>query len=219
MNDGAMWAPEATVLTSAPAPSLTLLRGNVDGVHGRCVDGWVFDPDDPTRTLTVEIFDRERLLGEAPARLFRADLAAAAIGDGSHSFRFILPLELFDGKDHEISVRVQGRDKTLTGSPRLLSTQPLSSHVAFPALSNITGGDPPLSDVQFTMLRSLHALTDALVVQTKTLQELLQRQQPGPGDNHLRRGRQRSMQSRLCDDRPGAGMRQGRARLHYLLHH
>ncbi|HSU06862.1 MAG TPA: glycosyltransferase, partial [Acetobacteraceae bacterium] len=178
MNDGLMWTAEPAAL-SAPDRRPSPLMGNLDGVHGRCVEGWVFDAETPETPLVMEVFDRDRLLGEAPANLFRADLAAAGIGDGSHSFRFLLPLELFDGHDHEIHARVQGHAHALSGSPRRLSTKPLIGAAAFPAYSEISSAPPPLSDAQFTMLRSLHALTDALVAQTKVLQEFFQRQFPG----------------------------------------
>ena len=60
-------------LFSPPNASFQLY-GFVDGVHGRCVDGWIFDAASPDSTLWVEIRDGTRQIGEAQARLFRADL-------------------------------------------------------------------------------------------------------------------------------------------------
>ena len=174
MNDGSDLPPLLVAPTASRASAVTFC-GNVDGVHGRCVDGWVFDPENPAHPVIVQILDFDRLLGEAPAGLFRADLAAAKIGDGNHSFRFLLPLELFDGQQHEIHVRIRGHDHVLSGTPCRLSTHPLTANAAF-RLPDNTGSSPPLSDLQFTMLRALHALTDALLAQTKALQDILQRQ-------------------------------------------
>jgi GT2 family glycosyltransferase/glycosyltransferase involved in cell wall biosynthesis len=135
----------------------------------------VCEPAAPSRKITVEIFDDARLLGTAPARLFRGDLASAGVGDGSHAFRFLLPLELFDGHDHDIRVQVPDAHYTLRGSPFRLKTARLPTAAAFAATSEIVATTPPLSDVQFTMLRSLTALTEALLLQSRTLGALLER--------------------------------------------
>lgn len=177
MNDGLA----GPAVREAPQISMqrpNALSGNFDGVHGRWAEGWAFDAADPTRQIVIEVFDGERLLGEAPARLFRADLASASIGDGNHSFKFLLPLELFDGQDHAIVARVRDSDFVLKGSPRRLRTQALPTVAAFQSVSELTAVTPPLSDLQFTMLRSLHALTDALLVQSKAINLLLEQVRP-----------------------------------------
>jgi hypothetical protein len=69
----------ASVLFSPPNATFQLY-GYVDGIHGRCVDGWIFDATSPNSTLAVEICDGQRTLGIAQARLFRADLDAVGVG-------------------------------------------------------------------------------------------------------------------------------------------
>ena len=151
------------------------LVGVFDAVHGRLVEGWAYDARTPSRILTVEIRDSDRLLGAIPAKLFRADLAEAGIGDGCHAFRYALPLELFDGQEHVITARVKGADFALQDSPRVLRTAPLPSAQAFPSQQRLAEVTPPLSDLQFTMLRALNAIAENLSAQGRALALLVDR--------------------------------------------
>ncbi len=151
------------------------LYGYVDGVHGRCVDGWIFDAVSPTSKLTVDVYDGATRLGSARAGLFRADLDAIGIANGDHAFRFELPAEIFDGNPHEITVRLQNSDLSLPGSPRRLSTQALDDTAAMPMLAAATAEPAELPDRDDLILRSLHAITEALIAQTGVLQSLLGR--------------------------------------------
>jgi GT2 family glycosyltransferase/glycosyltransferase involved in cell wall biosynthesis len=178
MENILIWSPASGVLAETQRLPPAALLGNLDGVHGRCVEGWVFDPAAPLREITVEIFEGERLLGTAPARLFRGDLASAGVGDGSHAFRFLIPLELFDGQDHDISVRIRDEHYTVPGSPFRLKTALLPTDVIFTGTSEAVAATPPLSDLQFGMLRSLNAMTEALLIQNRTLGALLERLTP-----------------------------------------
>ncbi|MSP00084.1 MAG: glycosyltransferase [Acetobacteraceae bacterium] len=149
----------ARVLFSPPGASFRLC-GYVDGVHGRFVDGWVFDAASPESILTVAIYDGATQLGVAEAGLFRADLDAAGVG--SHAFRFELPAGIFDGGVHSIWVRLQNSEVALPGSPCRLSTSRLNTANAVPAVDQ----DIP---------RALRALTDVLTAQTRLMQALLDR--------------------------------------------
>jgi GT2 family glycosyltransferase/glycosyltransferase involved in cell wall biosynthesis len=173
MPESWIWTPSRGITHHAQEATPASWLGCLDGVHGRCVEGWVFDPADPSREVAVEIFDGERLLGTAVARFFRSDLASAGIGD--HAFRFLLPIELFDGRVHEIRVRATGAPHALPNSPFHLRTEPLSAASALAVTPEIAAAVPPLADVQFTMLRSLTALTEALLVQNRALAALLER--------------------------------------------
>src|SRR5690349_18879438 len=61
--------------------------GQLDDVKGREVEGWIYSKTNPERTLVVQIYDRQRLLGESDAALYREDLFRAGIGNGRHCFR------------------------------------------------------------------------------------------------------------------------------------
>ncbi len=67
------------------------LRGHVDGWEGRVLRGWAQNPDRPEVAVCLDVV----VDGEAPVRvlanLFRADLRAAGLGSGCHSFRAVLP--------------------------------------------------------------------------------------------------------------------------------
>lgn len=178
MNDGIVVGDSAGSYVTLPMSSFHPFAGNLDGVHGRCAEGWAFDPSAPERILGVEIFDGNRRLGTAEARLFRPDLASAGIGDGHHAFRFLLPLELFDGLEHQIEVRTELSNFRLPGSPYTLKTAPLDGLTAFPSDPRVLDLTRPFTDAQFTILRSLQALTDALIVQNRSLSALLDRLAP-----------------------------------------
>ncbi|MBV9758919.1 MAG: glycosyltransferase [Alphaproteobacteria bacterium] len=143
--------------------------GSFDAITGRLAEGWAYDASAPSAKLTVQIFDDERLLGEQPANLFRQDLLDEGIGDGCHSFRFILPLELFDGRSHRIAVKLKDLRFQLNGSPKLLDAQPLPIEQRFGFPTAGTAVAAPLSDVQFTVLRALTAVSELMLAQSKVL--------------------------------------------------
>ncbi len=163
----------AGALFSPPNASFKLY-GYIDGVHGRTVDGWVFDAASPDSTLGVEICDGTTQLGVTPARLFRADLDA--IGIGSHAFRFELPPGIFDGGVHEIWARLENSALALPGGPRRLSTGPLNGHVGPLQVSEATL--LPTREGEDTVQRSLYAITESLIMQNKLLHALLGRLSP-----------------------------------------
>ncbi len=150
-------------------------KGSLDAISGRVVEGWAFDPDNPGRIVAVEIFDRERRIGETLASQFREDLLEARMGDGCHAFRFLLPLELFDGGEHAIIACCAHSGVVLHHSPYVLKTEQLPVALSFPATADLVNAAPPLSDLQFSLLRSLHAITEALSVQSRALEAALAR--------------------------------------------
>jgi GT2 family glycosyltransferase/glycosyltransferase involved in cell wall biosynthesis len=191
----------AGALFSPPNASFKLY-GYVDGVHGRCVDGWIFDAASPDSTLTVEICDGTTRLGDARARLFRADLDA--IGIGHHAFRFELPAGIFDGAEHDIWARLQNSGLALPGSPRRLTTgrlngaEPLPLHAPAQAQAQARHQavgrpvlEPPVLDRLVAtlgrddmVLRSLQAITEALIGQTRLLHMLLDHLSPLPSASY-----------------------------------
>ena len=72
---------------------------------------------DPTKPVTVEIFDGDLLLGSAVAFMFRPDLLAAGIGTGNHYFKFVLPQIAFDGDVHVISAKPAGSTEIPSDDP------------------------------------------------------------------------------------------------------
>lgn len=90
--------------------------GSLVAIVDHTVEGWALNVDDPTKAVSVDVFDNDRLLGSAAAFMFRAELSAAGIGTGNHYFQFALPEHVFDGTVHIISARAAGlTSKSTTG--------------------------------------------------------------------------------------------------------
>lgn len=158
------------------SPTVDALAGSFDGISGRLVEGWVWIIGWTGRKITVTIFDGERRLGDATANMLRPDLVDAGIGDGQHAFRFALPIEVFDGQEHLLSVKVKGTGYQLPGSPKLFVNRPLTPDETFNFRSAaLLSATPPLSDFQFSVLRALSNISENLAVQTRALAQLLER--------------------------------------------
>lgn len=170
--------PVGAMMTPDQGESMRL-HGYFDGIRGRTVDGWIYDAASPDGVLTVEIFDGARRLGTTTASLFRSDLDAFGIGDGGHGFRFDLPDDLFDGRAHEISVRLPNSQLTVPGSPRRLHTATLemTGSLAGPGAAAPTGSNGG-GLVDQSVVKLLNAISDALTAQAHILRELLDRSAP-----------------------------------------
>ena len=114
-----------------PAP----INGYVDDVSHEDIRGWAFDPAQPDVAVTLVVSADDAVLARVVANSFRADLAAAGIGDGRHAFRIEcgklgLPLGPVT-----ISVQVEGSGVHLPRSPwrleaPLLLTEAVRQRVA-----------------------------------------------------------------------------------------
>jgi Hint domain len=78
-------------LRSVTEPRAGALRGFVDVISPRRIAGWAQDPERPASAVCVDVFADGRLIGQALANRYRADLDRAGIGDGRHSFEFSPP--------------------------------------------------------------------------------------------------------------------------------
>ena len=75
---------------AAPAAAAAGMRGFVDGLSGAQIDGWAFEPANPTERVVVELRLDGQTLATTVADRHRADLVRAGIGDAFHGFRFPL---------------------------------------------------------------------------------------------------------------------------------
>ncbi|NKE45790.1 hypothetical protein HB662_13445 [Roseomonas frigidaquae] len=66
------------------------IRGFVDSVTGNQIDGWAFEPTQPTERVVVELRLDGAAVATSVADRHRADLIRAGIGDAFHGFRFLL---------------------------------------------------------------------------------------------------------------------------------
>lgn len=102
----------------APAPAAPgPLRGHVDvGGVGGMVCGWAQDVAHPEEPVVLRVYSGAHYVARVIANAYRADLRAAALGSGCHSFECRLP----SGCTGEISVRREADGAVLpwTGEAR-----------------------------------------------------------------------------------------------------
>ena len=91
--------------------------GALDGLDGRILRGWAFDPlraDSPVSLdVVVDGIVVERIAASQP----RHDVALAGVGSSLCGFAVHLGMRFDDGEDHEIAVRVSDGGVDLPGSP------------------------------------------------------------------------------------------------------
>ena len=103
-------------------------EGNLEGcTRDGSVTGWCWYPQDPHTHVTLSVLVNGALVGAAHAILFRPDLLAAGIGDGTHGFTFALPWSALDDTGLvTIAVRCD-RSGELLGQPIRLRLGPSSN--------------------------------------------------------------------------------------------
>jgi hypothetical protein len=80
-----------TRLAGAPARPPGPMRGHLDLVSRRLVEGWVQDLANPGRGVALELVLADGTVLRGVANRYRADLEKAGIGLGRHAYRFELP--------------------------------------------------------------------------------------------------------------------------------
>ena len=81
-------------------------RANIDSLkNGKIICGWA--TDFKNKSLDVEIYLDDKLIGETTAGAFRGDLKDAKINDGYAAFEFMPPANVFDGKKHTVSLKAK----------------------------------------------------------------------------------------------------------------
>jgi O-antigen biosynthesis protein len=66
-------------------------RGHVDFVGPDLIEGWAQNEEHPEAPVCLDIYVRDRVIGQTLANQYREDLERAGLGSGHHSFRFVLP--------------------------------------------------------------------------------------------------------------------------------
>jgi hypothetical protein len=104
-----------------PPPVGSSYGGNLEGVSCAVIGGWVWDKNQPSKALTVEILDGNTVVATTTAGNFRQDLLNAGKGNGQHGFEISTPASLKDGLAHSIGVRVKSSNYSLPNSPKNLT--------------------------------------------------------------------------------------------------
>jgi hypothetical protein len=84
-------ARRAGIAATAEAPVLGSLRGQIEEAGRRLICGWVQDTANPESAVCLDILAGGELIGQLAANRYRADLAAAGVGNGRHGFAFVPP--------------------------------------------------------------------------------------------------------------------------------
>ncbi len=116
-------------LSSTPPSSASLLQGLLDAGTCSTIAGWAWDADSPSATVSVDIYDGSTFLTTVSAGNFRADLAAAGIGNGNHGFSYTQSFN--DGKTHTIYAYFSGTRTSLGASPKTTSICGVASTPSF----------------------------------------------------------------------------------------
>jgi hypothetical protein len=111
-------------------------EGTLDVVAADQITGWAWDPEQPNRPVTVDIFDGDEKLVTLLADTSREDLVLAQKGNGKHGFSFAPPAALKDGKPHPIRVVLSGTGQELAGSPKTLQAAPAATVPPAPGLDD-----------------------------------------------------------------------------------
>lgn len=96
--------------------------GRIDGIKNGRVRGWVYDSNNPTFELEIEIFIDGIKATACFANIMRADLKKAGIADGRRSFEAVIAPVFLDKEDINLQVKVLGSPVTLI--ERKVSVEP-----------------------------------------------------------------------------------------------
>jgi hypothetical protein len=84
------------------------LAGYQDTIECEFMTGWAIDYFSPGQSISVDVYDGDRLVTSALAAEFRLDLRDAGIGTGRYGF------SLKDGQPHQVVLRAAGAAETLS---------------------------------------------------------------------------------------------------------
>ena len=113
------------------------LQGNVDLISHDHVAGWAWDADHPDTPVSLVISANGQVLGRILANRYRADLEAAGIGKGTHSFEFRLSAPLSPLRRHVITARREGDGAHIDRSPRTLEPTDAFDRAAQEAMAQV----------------------------------------------------------------------------------
>lgn len=120
--------------TTLAAPTVSSLRGFIDGARAGRITGWAWDPGQPQRRVSLDVLVGPTRIARVVADRYRADLAGAGIGDGRHAFQILVPDAVLPAAQNEVQLRCAETGAIMPGSPVTVArTAPLPGQTqAFP---------------------------------------------------------------------------------------
>ena len=104
-----------------PPPPSSIYEGVLDSADCSSIGGWAWDQNQPNGSVNLDVLSDGSTFATIPASTYRADLANAGKGNGSHGFSIATPSGLKNGQAHSISVRIAGTSQALSYSPRTIA--------------------------------------------------------------------------------------------------
>jgi SAM-dependent methyltransferase len=108
---------DVLVFRKLPIFSYSAIQSWLDVCQNDLIAGWAWDVANPTRRLEIDIIVDGARLARVTAGVYRPDLEAAGVGDGTHAFYFTPPSS-FDLRHHSVEVVVSGTDHRLPRGDR-----------------------------------------------------------------------------------------------------
>ncbi|MCF2518440.1 T9SS type A sorting domain-containing protein, partial [Dyadobacter sp. CY351] len=112
------------VPTAAPRTLMcpaNVYAGNFDIVDCNSARGWVWDKNNSSTAVTVELYEGSTVYATGLANIYKETLKNEGKGTGNYGFSLPIPASLKDGMARSLSIRVKGSTYTLGSSSRSLT--------------------------------------------------------------------------------------------------
>ena len=131
-----------------------MLRGQVDEATRDAVSGWAWETEQPHGAVSLVVSADGVLVARVVARQWRADLEAAGIGNGRHSFTLNLGASLSVADGHVVTVQRESDGQHLEGSPFMVAPVNAFDHRARTTMTRLleSGADTAELETRITWL-------------------------------------------------------------------
>src|SRR4029077_3910289 len=99
------------------------LQSNIDFADWTGVKGWIWDPQEPEKRVTLEFLDGDTALATVVASEYRPDLEEAGIGDGRYGFSIAFGETLLPYARHVLHLRSAGSEVEVPTFPIVLTRE------------------------------------------------------------------------------------------------
>jgi hypothetical protein len=104
------------ILANSPFNLSCSYAGKFSSANCYLAKGWVWEADNPNKSLTVDLMEGSNVVGSGVANIYDANLKNQGIGNGKYAFAIDIPAVLKTGQQRTLSVRVNDSNYMLPGS-------------------------------------------------------------------------------------------------------